>query len=124
LCKPTAAAANEGWGWEDVVGWAWAIEELAEGPVWQSSTRGVRLPAAVMAKSQSHEVSELPVLPRREFYAKRKINNVLWANEDHVDETLLEPAEKGLLADHDDLEMRIPKGWQLPEGGIFLERLV
>ncbi|KAI1079763.1 hypothetical protein F5B20DRAFT_542345 [Whalleya microplaca] len=111
--------------WEDVVGESWAIEQLAEGPAWVKSTlRGVRLPAPLMVQSSYYTASTLPVLPKDEFYAKRRLNTVLWANEKRVGQSLLEPVEKELLAEHRDLEMKIPEGWQFPnEGGPWLEKM-
>lgn len=117
-------AVDEDPGWEDMVGFSWAIEQLAEGPAWEASVRGVRLPAALMSRSGNHEVDELPVLPRSEFYARRKLNNVLWANEDRVGRRLLEPTTKDLLAEHEDLDMSVPAGWHFPqEGAAFLEKV-
>jgi hypothetical protein len=123
LRKPTDRTTGDNRDWKDVVGYAWANEQLAEGPVWESSVHGARLPATLRAKNENHELSALPVLPRLELFAKRRLNCLLWANEDGVGERLLEPTEKDLLAEHADLNMRIPTGWHFPEGAAFLQRI-
>ncbi|PSR80525.1 hypothetical protein BD289DRAFT_440638 [Coniella lustricola] len=112
------------WQWEDAVGWSYDIEQLAEGPSWQevaasNAVRGVRVPSsfAKSSRGQRYKAIDLPVLSAEEFYNKRKINSVLWANEKKVGELLLTPAEKDLMAVHADLDMVIPKGWQKPDDG-------
>lgn len=134
LRYPVPAATFEGRNdddrapeWEDVVGYVWAIEQVAEGPAWEDSDwplPGLRLPSARLRSTSSLAPAKLPMRPKDEFFATRKRNCVLWANERITGQKLLEPTRKALLAQHRDLDMRIPEGWHFPmEGSSFLEKI-
>lgn len=112
--------------WEDVVSWPWAVEQLAEGPAWEASAcrGGVRLPSTHFRHEDCRlAAAELPMLSKDGAVATKKANCVLWANEKKVGQCLLWPMEKGLLAVHEDLDMRFPVGWYLPQGAWQLQRI-
>lgn len=119
---------NEKLAWEDVVGFPWAIEQLTEGPAWvdlESPIPDLRLASPLFkSKGSCFIPAVLPVVSRNKWFFERKRTSTLWVNEDTVGQKLIEPSQKGLLAQHDDLNMRIPKGWRLQSGeGSYLERI-
>ncbi|RFU28320.1 hypothetical protein B7463_g7999, partial [Scytalidium lignicola] len=126
---PSTGSESHDWKreWEDFVGSPWAIEQLAEGPAWEdleSPLPELRLASQLIkSKSSRFTAAALPVLSKDEFRSKRTLSNVLWANEKIVGQMLMEPTQKGLLAQHNDLDMRIPEGWHFPSGGPWLERI-
>ena len=128
--RTTRADGGVEWQWEDVVGWSYDIEQLAEGPSWQdvaasTTVRGLRIPKSLIQSSEGRrfEVINLPVLSAEQFYVQRRINSILWANEKKVGRFLLIPAEKDLMAEHADLDMVIPKGWRQPDDAPFLVKI-
>jgi hypothetical protein len=132
LRQPVSATGSERHGgkveWEDFVGFPWAIEQLAEGPAWEDLERpmpDLRLASPqVKLKGSRFTVATLPVLSKDDWLSRRRQRNILWANEERAGQRLLEPTQKGLLAQHNELNMRIPEGWRLASDmASFLEKI-
>ncbi|KAF4635657.1 hypothetical protein G7Y89_g2427 [Cudoniella acicularis] len=94
----------------DFVSFPWVLGDLAEGPEWQESERGVRIPAPIMAESTVYQAVS-PALTGDEFRKQFNMSCRPWVDEDKTGYKI--PTEKaGDLLKKWEIREMIPEGWR------------